>query len=307
MPPITRAAAQIYRDVRVFPRNLRLPTFRGIAANSIASVIMPLGVTYQSIQLRFTIAGVPATEAQIKAQVTKIKGTIDGDPKFDASSTELLALMNFWNGAKSGITNVIDGVMTLHLSRPWEQEIVAQDGPGYGCATGVPGGVNSFQLEVTLDAGATIDNIEGFAEVTNAEPLGRHWTLRRIVDNQAASGDKVLSDWNPGVDYSIYAMHVDQTGGTGNTITDIALAVDQVEEIQKAKYGVIKAQFQRTGQQQQTGFTHIPFNRRGRPLEGLPMVFQDMRLTLTTSAAMNNFNVLLEQLEGVDPAPLAAR
>lgn len=306
MATITRAAAQIFRDVRVYPRTMRLPSFRGVAAGAISSVIMGLGVTYESIGLRFTIAGVPATAAEIAAQVTKVKATIDGDPKVDASATELLAVFNFWN-TRFGLTNVQDGILRLELSRPWEQEIDAQDGPGWGAATGVVGGINTFTLEVTLAGGATIDAIEGFAEVSNASPLGRHWTLRRVVDNQAAVGDKVLTDWNPGADYAIYAFHIDKSGGTGNTIREVQLNVDQAEEIQRCAYGHIQSRFRRYGCVQQTGFTHIPFNLRGRPLEGLPMVFQDMRLLLgCPAAAMGNFNVLLEQVEGVDPKPRAA-
>ena len=36
--------------------------------------------------------------------------------------------------------------------------------------------------------------------------------------------------------------------------------------------------------------------------EGLPFVANDMRLTLTTNAALGNYNILSENLEGVDPA-----
>lgn len=301
MASVVRAAARMFREFRQYPRTLRLPSFRGVAASAISSVIMVLGVTYESIGLRFTIAGVPATAAEIAAQVTKVKAVIDGDPKIDASSTELLAVFNFWN-TRFGLTNVQDGILRLELSRPWEQEIDAQDGPGWGAATGVPGGINTFNLEVTLSGAATIDAIEGFAEVSDATPLGRHWTLRRIVDNQAAAGDKVISDWNAREDYAIYAFHVDETGGTGNTIREVQLTVDQAEEIQRCAYGHIQSRFRRYGCVQQTGFTHIPFNLRGRPLEGLPMVFQDMRLTLgCPAAAMGNFNLLMEQVEGVDP------
>lgn len=303
MATVVRTVAKMFREIRQYPRTLRLPSFRGVAAGAISSVIMVLGVTYESIGLRFTIAGVPATEAEIKAQVTKLKAVIDGETKLDASSTEYLAIANFWN-TRFGLGNVTDGILRLELSRPWEQEIDAQDGPGWGCATGVAGGINTFNFEVTLAGGATIDAIEGFAEVSNATPLGRHWTLKRTVDNQAAAGDKVISDWNAREDYAVFAFHIDKTGGTGNTIREIQLTVDQSEEIQRCAYGHIQSRFRRYGCVQQTGFTHIPFNLRGRPLEGLPMAFQDMRLTLgCPTAAMNNFNLLIEQLEGVDPKP----
>jgi hypothetical protein len=296
-------APGIYDALRNFPRTIRLPSFRSVTAGSPSAIVMPLGVTYESINLRFTIAGVPATAAEIANQVTKVKATIDGDSKIDASATELLAILNFWN-SRYGMTNVIEGVLRVGLSRPFDQEIDAQDGPAWGCAVGVPGGVNSFNLEVTLGAGATIDGIEGFAEVTRPTPLGRHLVIRRISDNQAAAGDRVMADW-PRLDTDVawYAIHIDKAGGTGNPIREVQLKIDQKDEIERCAYGHIRSTFQRYGLTQQTGFTHIPFARRGRPLEALPAVFQDGRLTLGTAAALGNFNLLIESLEGIDPAP----
>jgi len=306
MAVIDRSAAQLFRTVRRYPRTLQLPAFRSVVAGQPSAILLPLGLTLQSVSLRFTIAGVPATEAQIKAQVSKIKFIFDGDPYIDVSATEYLAIANHWN-FRYGLTNVVDGVLTISPSRPWDQEISAQDGPAWGLATNIGGGVRTANLEITLAGGATIDLIDPWAEVTEAEPMGRHYTIRRVSSTFAAAGDVIFSDWPvTGPDVSAYALHIDKSGGTGNLITDLRFTVDQAEEIQRCKYGIIQAQFQRYGCVQQTGFTHIPFARRGRPMEGLPMIFQDARLLLATSAALNNTNLLIEGVEGVDPAPAAA-
>jgi hypothetical protein len=265
------------------------------------SINPPLGVTYHSIGLRFTIAGVPATLAEIIAQVAKVRLIFDGDAYIDASAAELIVCSNFWN-ARYGLVNVVDGVLTISASRPWEQESTAQDGPAWGCATNAPGCIGTFELEVTLVAGATIDGIVAVGEVTNGEPMGRHLTIRRIGDNMGAAGDKTLFDWPKfGLDVGVYAIHIDKTGGTGNLITSIQMEVDQIGEIPRVPYGFLQAQFRRYGLTQQTGYTHIPFNKRGRPLDALPMVMQDLRLTLECSAALNNFSAIIEGLEGEDP------
>ena len=66
---VSRSAAGVFRQVRRTPRHMRLPPFRQVPATQPSSIIVPLGVTYHRIFFRFTIAGVEATEAQIKTQI----------------------------------------------------------------------------------------------------------------------------------------------------------------------------------------------------------------------------------------------
>ncbi len=303
MGSAARAAAPVFRAVRRYPRIMRLPSFRGsYLTGQRLNVIMPLGVTYCAIPLRFTIAGAAATEAQIKAQIARIRLTVDGDTKIDASPTELLAIFNSW-GMRNQLTNVNDGVFRIELTRPQDMEIDAQDGPGWGMATNVPGGVSNFTLEIELTGAVTIDNVDGWAEVTDAAPLGRHVTIRRFVDNQAAAGDKVFSDFNQDPTWAVYALHIDKGSvpEAAAPITHVALHIDQVAEIEKINTGAMENINRRYGITKQVGFTHIAFARRGRPMDALPLVAQDMRLTLSTGAALANYNILSEQLEGVDP------
>lgn len=305
MAAAARAAAPVFQAVRRYLREMLLPSFRGsYSASQRVNVIMPLGVTYFALMLRFTIAGVAATEAQIKAQINRIRCIIDGDTKIDASPTELLAIFNFWN-ARHGLTNVVDGVFRLELGRPWDQETDAQDGPAWGCATNVAGGVSNFTLEIEwAGSGVTIDNVDGWAEVGPATPLGRHFCLRRYPDSQAASGDKVFSDFTMQPEASMYALHIDK-GSVPEALAPIShlkLVVDQVTEMDLINTGALDSLHRKYGLTKQTGYTHLAFARRGRPLEALPLVAQDMRLTIRSTTALSNFNILCEQQEGVDPA-----
>lgn len=302
---VTRAAAGVFRQVRKTPRHMRLPAFRSVTPGQPTSIIMPLGVTYHRIFIRFLIAGVEASEAQARAQVANIKATIDGDAKIDASADELLTVFNHWNAQRNG-ANFKNGTLTIHLARPWEQEIVAQDGPAWGCAVEGPGAIRTFNFGLILAVGATIDSYEAWAEVTEATPLGRHFCLRRVSGQFLAAGDLILSDWpSLSPEISWYATHFNKSGGAGNLISDIGLKIDTNDEVEFGSYAIIQSLFSAYGLQQQAGWVHLPFARRGRPMEALPVVFQDARLTLRATAALGSYSLLIETQEGVDNQPHA--
>ena len=299
----TRLAAGTFAQLRRTPRTIRMPAFRSLAPTVPTEIVCPLGVTYQALEFRFTIAGAAASEAQILAQVDEFKCTIDGDTKLQLSAAEIAAIQNCWAQRWNGQTNSIGGVFVINLSRPFDQEIEAQDGPAWGCAVGVEGGVGTFTLSVRTIAGATIDGVECFAEVTPPTPLGRHLVYRSIGGQFTSAGDLIISDWpRLDLDVQMYALHLQKSGGVGNLITEVQFKVDQVDEIERCRYEYIQAQFRRYGLVQQAGWVHIPFARRGRPLEGMPAVWQDGRLTLAASASLGNYKLIMEQLEGVDPA-----
>jgi len=289
-----RAAAALYQQVRVTPKLIQLPSLRGVGAGAVATSQLPVGVTYHAIALRCTIAGVEATAAQILAQVSRIKLTLNGDPKIDASATELAAVDRHWHTRNSVDPVGQGGILHIWLARPELQEIDGQDGPAWGTAD-----VNSLTLDVTLAGGATIDAIDLRAWITKGEPLGRHICLRRLTDSMGAAGDKVLSDFqNPNAEYQLLALHIDKSGGAGNLITSITLKADQNEEWD-GPYANLQALFAPYGLTQVSGWTHLPFAFRGRPLDSLPMVMNDCRLKLVCSGPLNTFNVLQERIEGV--------
>lgn len=287
-----RAAAQLYQTTRQTPKVVLLPSLRGVGAGLTASAVLPVGLTYHAIQLRCTIAGVEATPAQIVAQLARVKFTLDGDPKIDASGAELAMVTRFWL-TRAGVDPINAGILTVWFARPATQEIDGQDGPAWGTADR-----NSFNLDVTLAGGATIDNVEVRGWVTKPEPLGRHVCIRRLTDSMMAAGDKVLSDFqNPNLEHQLIAMHIDKTGGQGGLITAINLKADQVDEWD-GPYAYIQNLLTTYELTQQTGWTHLPFAMRGRPLDALPMVMNDLRLRITCSAQLNNFNLLQERIEG---------
>jgi len=287
MASIERQAATIYREVRQTPRLLRLPSFRAVAAGAVSAILLPLGHTYHQLQLLMTIAGVAATPAQIIAQVAWIRLTIDGDLKIQITGAEAAYLANLY-ATRNSAAVIQNGILPLFLARPWESEIDAIDGPAYGTE-----GIDSAQLEVELTGAATINAIVARGLVTKGTPMGRHLCIRRHVDNHGAAGDKEISDFSKRIDIQMYGLHI----ATG-LITAVELRADDVVEWEGAPafhFSTLRAQGINPDP---ANWWSLLFNFRGRPLDGLPMVMQDLRLRLTTSGALNNFVMLREQIEG---------
>lgn len=293
MQPADRAAAALFRQLRVTPNLILLPTLKGTGAGAVGTAQLPIGLTYHAIHLRCTIAGVPATAAEMVAQVEQVRLILNADPKIDVSGAELAMLDRHSLRAKIGTDPVTAGVLTIWLARPWWQEIDGQDGPAWGTAD-----QNSLTLTVKLAAGATIDDVEARAWVTKPEPLGRHICIRRVTDSVAGAGDKTFSDFmNPNVEFQLAALHIDQSGGHGNTITTLTLKCDQVEEWD-GHYDFLRHLQTAYGLYQETGWTHLNFAMRGRALDSLPLVMNDMRLRAKFAGAVANLNILMERIEG---------
>jgi hypothetical protein len=283
---------------RQSPRILRLPDLRGtIATGSRIVANIPVGSTYHNLQVQFLKASsVPATEAEIIAQVGRVTLTVDGDPKISLTGAEAVMFAKFY-GNRSPAAAIVKGVLPLWLSRPWWPEFASQDGPAYGTLD-----VGAVTLEVEFIGTVTIVSANLVATVTDGEPLGRHITIRRIADNQAAAGLKTISDFKPDLTKQLIALHIDKAGGIqSGPILSFQLKADQRNEWE-GHYDHIESMLSMYELVQQTGWSHFPFAFRGRPIDSLPMVMQDLRLELTTGTALGNFNTLCEYAEGVSAA-----
>ena len=294
-PPALRNAVQSFGVLRQTPRILKMPDPRGnIAAGATVVSTLPVGLTYHAIQIQFLKASnVPATEAEIIAQVSRVRLTVDGDPKIDLTGTEAAMLANFYC-TRGGAAAIQGGVLPVWLARPWWPEFASQDGPAWGTLD-----VGAFTLEITYTGTVTIVAQNVRASVTKGEPLGRHICVRRLVDNQAAAGLKVVSDFKADVTKQLCALHIDKAAiiNTG-PINTYQIRVDQAVEWE-GEYEHLIHQYRQYELTPQTGFAHFCFAMRGRPIDALPMVMQDMRLELTTQTALGNFNVLQEVAEGL--------
>jgi len=257
-------------------------------------------VTYHRLYLRFTLAGTAVAVADAIDHITNIRAVIDGDAKIDTDLETLVRSQDIENG-RNVSTCYADGILCIHLAQPWAMERDAQDGPAWGMAVGGPNGVRNATLSVTTNDIATCDLVEAWAETGPATYLGRHFRQYHITGNQAGAGDLTIDQWPVKDPTAVIQSILVKT----HHITKVALSVDKGDEIAKATPRTVLDQMSRQwGKVPHADWTYIPFDVRGRPKDGLPVIFQNGKLVLTTDAALGNYDIILNVLEGVDPAPV---
>ena len=292
------AATLDYRSIRQFLRMANLKTFPALVANKPSSIELDRGVTYHRIHLHLTVGGVAVSLADVKAYGS-VKLMVDGDAFIDESIDQIIARQDYHNGRGSVLSyDASSGILTLHLAQPWATETAAQDGPAYGMKVGGPNGVLNATLTFVSSDLSKIDFVEGVYGWDDAAYMGRHFRTYHIIGNQSSAGDLVIDQW-PINDPTavIQAIHLKSTA-----VTNVRLNVDKGDDIEKMALNFLHRSAASLGKIPQTGWSHIAFDNRGRPRDGMPVIFQNGRLVLTTSGALGAYDMVVEVLEGVDPA-----
>jgi len=146
--------------------------FLNVVADGVASMELPIGMTYNRIYLR--LGGTTFT----KDMITRITLKLNGKIFYDISGTNLDKL-NDYKGMGLGAT-----VLCLDFIEEKAKTIGGQ----YVGAIGTLQGVTSFICEVTI-AGATSPTLESWSEVSAPMPLGLISCLISHVATFAAAGD----------------------------------------------------------------------------------------------------------------------
>ena len=250
---------------------------------------IPVGPTYLSQQYLFTIAGGLATAAQISAQVALVRFLVDAEAKIELTGAELVALAEFYRPNCVG-----NGIVPMIFARPWQEIIENQDGPAYGTV-----GIDTVTVEVIFAAsGVTIDRAQLWSETIDAEPLGAHLVTVKQNYQFASTGTQEITDLPRNPNYRLYALHITPPTGATAVLTNVELVADNVREI----FGSPSQLHMRYRLQanprvpQATWPLQLDFAHRGRHLDSLPLVMQDLRLRLTWgTAAPTSFNIIMEQ------------
>lgn len=295
--PILNAIQGGYQSFRnKATRVVRLPDFRGnYTTGSTIVSNLGLGPTFHAFFLMFVkAAGVVATEAEIIAQVGRVRITVDGDPKIDLTGAEAAMLANLHSSRGQGLI-IQGGVLPIWLARPWWAEFASQDGPAWGTAD-----VGSITIEVTFTGTVTIVSCLPRAMVTqDSQPLGRHLTIRRLVDSQSAAGMKSISDFKADPMKQLVAVHIDKghSVAPAGPIQSFQWKANQNVEWE-GEGEILDSLYRNYEVLPVTGWTSWLFAMRGRPQDAIPMVMADLRLELQTGVALTTFNVLCEYAEG---------
>lgn len=273
------------------PVSIPNPDFQSIGAGLRATARVPIGSTLLTTFLHFTIAGVAATRAQIEAQVSIVRITVDAENKFDLTGVQACALADFY---RTGI--IANGILPIFWARPWMREIANVDAPGLGLAE-----ADSASIEITLAAGATIDAIRAIHESVAGEPLGAHPVYLRQNFLFSSTGQFEITDLPRNPLFSLFALHVQCDP---STITDVEVVADNVQ-ILKGTVAELNERYLLDTSPRKVQDSHAtPANRffsldwtyRNRGSDPLPLNMQDWRIRLTFNAAPNTLPIVFEQL-----------
>lgn len=139
-----------------------LPSFGAFSANATRSILAPVGPTYKGFFFEPTIAGVAATVAQMRAQISMVRLKINGRPVYELSADAILDLNAFYGFP------AVNGFLPVFLTYDWVRTVPAMENLAWGTRN-----VDSLAIDITLAAGATIDAIGGTAlMVPEARDLG---------------------------------------------------------------------------------------------------------------------------------------
>lgn len=134
-----------------------LPFFN-VVANGVASLTLPLGMTYERIILEL---GNGAGGAFTKAMITDLKAKINGKVIWQTTGPKLDAL-NSYRGLTTDATHLVMDFT----------ELFARDEVGQSLgAIGTAKGVGTFTLEVTI-TGATAPTLESWSVLSGPKELG---------------------------------------------------------------------------------------------------------------------------------------
>lgn len=270
-----------------------------VATNGKVTFRLPVGRAHLLHAITFTDGGVASSEAEILAEVSRVIVRVSADQKIEMTAIEAVYLAAAWNARKkpsfSGTagTYIGNGVLPLFFAQEWLRETLNTNRTAFGMA-----GQTSFQVEVEFGTLVTIDGIKMHSVISpqNAE-LEDHLVVRKFSKTLSNVGVNDVIDLPRDPATDLHAIHICNADGSAHDITHVSLLVNnsqlidcdlaQLLEITR-NYGFYNAYH--------ASCLSIPFTARGQNVEALPGNFQDVKLSLTLSAA-NTYNFLIQRRE----------
>lgn len=167
-----------------------MPSFQGVSAGAIATLTLPVGLTYHSLLISYGGATL--------AQLTEIRVKANGRQIFSQSAVDLDTANQFDGlAAANGILRLdFDRVKLLTRAG---QELTAigtgaplnndPNSPAYN-----PTPLSTFQVEVDIDGAATSPSLSAKAIQSAPRPLGALVKRRRFNYSQTGAGEFEISD-----------------------------------------------------------------------------------------------------------------
>lgn len=163
-----------------------------VAASGVATAELPNGGTYHCFYLQCLDGGSNVSVANIKADITNIRLTLNGVNYVEMSANLAFDLYDMFHEGDGATLPA--GVLPIVLSPMALKEAGAMETFGYGM-----GGNPVLQLEISFGASigtaGHIDQVQVYAErVAETRPLGLHQRVTKFERNFASSGTQEISD-----------------------------------------------------------------------------------------------------------------
>jgi len=260
----------------------KMPTPEGIGAGQTATCRLPLGYTYNRLQIRMNAGAVPAdvVEADWINNIGEIRLMKDGDAKITIDADDLVAMNKFYGQPSQ------DGILPIFLARPWARTMGGEDATGYG----TNGGIQSLNLEMDLKPGITINELSVHAIQSEPTPWFGHLRIQKITRGIASAGVEEIADLPRG-NFVALATHI-----KSNLITAVEVSRNG-KVFQNTDAAVRNFNLKVSGRVPQAAFTHIDFLGENRVDEAVPMDALDFRIKATFSGAPGSTPIYVETLQ----------
>lgn len=183
---------------------------KAMASGQQTTLQIPVGSKIMSIPLVFlTGAGVPVTEAQIRAEIGNIRLTINGRDIVNASAVQILDLYEFL-GSKVSTPAAVAGVVELNVGRLLFVDPMARDAFGIGTQD-----VANIQVQITAGTLSAIASVQvGTERMAVGENMGTIASFQNYPVAFNATGDHTYDTLPRDLNSAYLALMVDD-GASG--------------------------------------------------------------------------------------------
>lgn len=266
----------------MFP--IQLPNVQNVSAGARASIHCPVGRTYNTIILQL---GGTFTEAQI----TNIDVNINGKAVQHYDSGTELQLINDYYGRNDPSDDATQ-MLVLHFARPELNEV-----DRFTTAIGTLGNVQTFDIQLDIDAGAISPTLVAHAVLDVPRPLGLLTKIKRFPQTFGSAADQEI-DGLPRGKHNIMAVH--HFGAGGITVDDIEVEADGRKICDGAQAVIENIQKEWGRVPTSASHTSVDYCLAGRLSDALvTQNLQDYRHRLDLSAA-GTVNTVIEVLDTFD-------
>lgn len=247
-----------------------LPSFSSVGAGQTPVLSVNTNYTLHTLKIDYEENGVFANQAAMEAALTEIRLIVNGKVQRSHSAAQLIAL-NAFHG-----TAFKDGEIVIHFSEPWRTTEAHQDFFAWG-----QGDVQTFEIEIDIASGTVAPVLsEARAEITrDVRPLGAIVKYKHHSIQVSAAGEV---EWHPLKQDAYFAMHF-----LSEDIDAITVKMNREDLIDNLSKRHISNDLLDAGWAEQTGYTHLKFDRNGRATDGIKTRDQD-------GNQVDEFTVLLE-------------